>query len=215
MKKQVQKDRRMTGCGRRLCEKTLTAALLAETGVAAAAAATAVMPWTAGRGSSQSVTTIMAMLVLIFTTGICLGCCLQCIVRRWCSRRQLQLGRPVYGLRTSPQAAQADPVATTTPPAVAQEVAQTTAPTAATPPAVTPMPKASAKRAAAKPRSTAKSATMPPRASSTGDTTTGEDEAAVACPMCGDAMRFMRAGRGGFFYGCTAYPVCKGTRRPG
>ena len=32
------------------------------------------------------------------------------------------------------------------------------------------------------------------------------------CPLCDQEMSIRAAGRGGFFYGCTAYPQCRGTR---
>ena len=42
----------------------------------------------------------------------------------------------------------------------------------------------------------------------------------LICPMCTCLMKPQSAGRGGWFYGCTAYPECNGTRsmrdhRPG
>jgi len=37
-------------------------------------------------------------------------------------------------------------------------------------------------------------------------------EDAPACPKCGEPMR-LRHGANGDFWGCTAYPGCKGTRK--
>ena len=36
----------------------------------------------------------------------------------------------------------------------------------------------------------------------------------VTCPLCEAEMTFKRARAGGFFYGCSRYPLCRGSRRP-
>ena len=34
------------------------------------------------------------------------------------------------------------------------------------------------------------------------------------CPVCDENMVFKRAMRGGYFWGCSDYPICRGSRRP-
>ena len=36
----------------------------------------------------------------------------------------------------------------------------------------------------------------------------------VTCPLCEAEMTFKRARAGGFFHGCSRYPLCRGSRRP-
>lgn len=40
------------------------------------------------------------------------------------------------------------------------------------------------------------------------------DEEAPTCPLCGAPMKLRRGARGDF-WGCTAYPTCRGTRPVG
>ena len=44
-------------------------------------------------------------------------------------------------------------------------------------------------------------------------TETKEERKAPICPLCDKAMRMKRS-KGGFFYGCSQYPHCTGTRTP-
>ena len=34
----------------------------------------------------------------------------------------------------------------------------------------------------------------------------------ILCPLCENIMQFKRAGKGGCFYSCSTWPICKGTR---
>ena len=36
----------------------------------------------------------------------------------------------------------------------------------------------------------------------------------VSCPLCTSFMQLRHAGRGGYFYGCSEWPACKGQRSP-
>ena len=43
---------------------------------------------------------------------------------------------------------------------------------------------------------------------------TVRERPAPKCPKCDKAMIFKKAMRGGFFWGCTGYPNCRGSRPP-
>ena len=147
--------------------------------------ASAVVPWASASQSQQNMKTTMMVMMAIFLAGTCVGCCVQWALRRVC-RDKVRIGRPLPGIRPLPMAAPPPP-AQVTATAAAKAASRAVAKAASAPKAKASMPKAKAQ-----PRQTE-----------------------LQCPLCGAPMCIKRASRGGCFYGCTEYPVCRGSRRPG
>jgi hypothetical protein len=165
--------------------------------------ASAVMPWVnEDKQRQQNVKLTVIVLMVIFTLGICLGCCAQWAMRRLLRLEVVQLGRPMQGIR--PPGPPVQP------------------PTETAKDAGSPMPKAAAKaavrpRAKAKPES-APNAKAPPSVPKAEAQPSQPDMSAtverIECPLCNAPMVFKRAMHGGFLHGCSDYPVCRGSRRP-
>ena len=184
-------------------------------GQAYKSSASAVAPWMNENKDQNVKVTVIAMMV-IFTLGACLGCCLQCALRRLL-QPVVQLGRPLQSTRL-PAAAPASPPVFLGPtegpwPLPPVQLAAD----AGTTTDGSPMPKAAAK-AAVRPRAKAK-AEVAPKAKAQAKAqpsaaTEQEEQASIECPLCRAPMVFKSAMRGGYFYGCTDYPICRGSRRP-
>jgi hypothetical protein len=184
-------------------------------GQAYKSSASAVAPWMNENKDQNVKVTVIAMMV-IFTLGACLGCCLQCALRRLL-QPVVQLGRPLQSNRPPATAPARPPVFLgptegpwPLPPVQLAADAGTTTDGS-------PMPKAAAK-AAVRPRAKAK-AEVAPKAKAQAKAqpsaaTEQEEQASIECPLCRAPMVFKSAMRGGYFYGCTDYPICRGSRRP-
>jgi hypothetical protein len=184
-------------------------------GQAYKSSASAVAPWMNENKDQNVKVTVIAMMV-IFTLGASLGCCLQCALRRLL-QPVVQLGRPLQSNRPPATAPARPPVFLgptegpwPLPPVQLAADAGTTTDGS-------PMPKAAAK-AAVRPRAKAK-AEVAPKAKAQAKAqpsaaTEQEEQASIECPLCRAPMVFKSAMRGGYFYGCTDYPICRGSRRP-
>ena len=152
--------------------------------------ANAVVPL-ASAGQHHNVQATVMVMVIIFMMGICVGCGVQWIVQRTC-RADVQIGRPLLEYRPptpSPTPASAIP---TMPQAAAKAVARP--------------------RAKAKTESVAKAKAQPIAAKAKAQPADTVER--VECPLCNEHMVFKRAMRGGYFWGCSDYPICRGSRRP-
>ncbi len=165
--------------------------------------ANAVVPWVnEDRQGQQNVKLTVIVMMVIFTMGICVGCCVQWAMRRLLRPEVVQLGRPMQGIRSPRPPAQ--------PPTEAAEDAGSPMPKAAAKAAVRPRAKAKAESA---PKATAQPIVPKAEAQPSQPDMSATVER-IECPLCNAPMVFKRAMRGGFFYGCSDYPVCCGSRRP-
>lgn len=165
--------------------------------------ANAVVPWVnEDRRGQQNVKLTVIVMMVIFTMGICVGCCVQWAMRRLLRPEVVKLGRPMQGIRSPRPPAQ--------PPTEAAEDAGSPMPKAAAKAAVRPRAKAKAESA---PKATAQPIVPKAEAQPSQPDMSATVER-IECPLCNAPMVFKRAMRGGFFYGCSDYPVCCGSRRP-
>jgi pyruvate/2-oxoglutarate dehydrogenase complex dihydrolipoamide acyltransferase (E2) component len=144
--------------------------------------------------SQHSVQATLTMMMVIFMVGMCVGCCVQWALRRAC-HVEVRVGRPLLEYRPPAPTQPTEARAPTPPPPPAQVTATAAAKAAS---------RAAAKAAVAKAKATPKAKAQ-----------TRPDEAVeLRCPLCEAPMRFKWAGRGGCFWGCSEFPICRGSRRP-
>ena len=154
--------------------------------------------------SQHSVSATMVMVLVIFLMGTCVGCCLQWALRR-ARQVEIRFGRPLTEYR---------PPAPVQTPAQMQIFGGPTEPAASAPAAAPRVTATAAAKAAA--RAVAKAAGAKAKATPKAKAQTRTAETTeLRCPLCGEGpMRLKWAGRGGCFWGCSDYPICRGSRRP-
>lgn len=171
----------------------------------------------------------MAMLLLtfavVFGLGVLAGCVFQCgwrqLWRRWCVRLTERPAvptpaspppppptalQPTLRARSVPKAKSAvesvrarGRLAVATTPGLSGALPRVTEPEMAEPPLPPPTPRAPPEMTEPPPPPPTPGAPEAPR---------------VTCPLCDAEMTFKRARAGGFFHGCSRYPLCRGSRRP-